>query len=275
VGAVASAPGSDPILVGAGAIAGCESSNDEATAALVAAVPGTVFTVGDNAFPSGSLQDFEDCYGPSWGAFLDRTRPAVGTHEYQTPGAAGYFDYFGNAAGKPKKGYYAYNLGQWRIYVLNANCSQIGGCSRGSPQERWLRADLKAHPKACIGAYWQLARFSSGRFGDDSRVEAFWKDLYQYGAEFVINGHDHNYQRYAPMDPTGRSDPTGGIREFIVGTGGYGHTRVQPGPIPNREVANDQTYGVLRLMLHKDSYEWQFLATGDASFTDSGAEACH
>jgi hypothetical protein len=265
----------DPVLVGAGAIASCGSTNDEETAQIVKTVPGTVFTVGDNAFDAGTLEQFQDCYGPSWGAFLDRTRPAVGTREYVTPDASGYFAYFGAAAGPINKGYYAYDLGKWRIYVLNSNCSKVGGCQAGSPQEAWLRADLKAHPSSCIGAYWQIARFSSGRFGDDPKMQPFWQDLYDHGAEFVINGHDHNYQRYAPMTPKGVLDQARGIREFIVGTGGNGHTSLTTQNPGIREAGTDLAYGVLQLTLHPTGYEWRFLATPKAPFEDSGAASCH
>jgi hypothetical protein len=265
----------DPVLVGAGAIASCGSTNDEATAQILSTVEGTVFTVGDNAFDAGSLQEFQNCYGPSWGAFLDRTRPAAGNRDYITPDAAGYFAYFGSAAGPIDKGYYAYDLGKWRIYVLNSNCTKVGGCAAGSAQETWLRADLDAHPNSCIGAYWQTARFSSGRFGDDPRMQPFWQDLYDHGAEFVINGHDHNYQRYAPMTPLGEVDRAKGIREFIVGTGGNGHTSLSTTTPTIREAASDLAYGVLRITLHETGYEWQFLATSKAPFTDSGAESCH
>lgn len=264
----------DPVLVGAGAIASCGSTNDEATAQILSTVAGTVFTVGDNAFDSGTIEEFRTCYGPSWGAFRDRTRPAAGNREYLTTDAAGYFAYFGSAAGAPGKGYYAYNLGRWRIYVLNSNCSKVGGCGVGSPQETWLRNDLRTHPKACIGAYWQAARFSSGRFVDDGRMQPFWQDLYDHGAEFVINGHDHNYQRYAPMTPAGTVDRVQGIREFIVGTGGNGHTSLGS-PAARREAASDEAYGVLRMTLHASGYEWQFLATATAPFEDAGAESCH
>lgn len=265
----------DAVLVGAGAIASCASANDEATAEILSTVPGTVFTVGDHAYPSGTANEFAACYGASWGVVRDRTRPAVGTRDYVTADAAGYFGYFGAAAGAPDKGYYAYNLGTWRIYVLNSNCAKVGGCGKGSPQEFWLRADLRAHPDACIGAYWQTARFSSGRFADDVRMEPFWADLYASGAEFVINGHDHNYQRYAPLTPAGKVDRATGIREFIVGTGGNGHTALSTAGAENREAGSDQAYGVLRLTLHPTGYEWQFLATPKAPFTDSGAESCH
>lgn len=266
---------SDPVLVGAGAIASCASKNDDETALLVQSIPGTVFTVGDNVFNSGSRAEFDACYDPTWGAFRDRTRPAVGSRDYQTDGASGYFSYFGLAAGQPSKGWYAYDLGSWRIYVLNSNCTKIGGCERGSPQERWLRADLAAHRNACVGAYWQSARFSAGRFGDDPHVQPFWDDLYAAGAEFVLSGHDHNYQRFAPLTPDGRVDRTKGIREFIVGTGGAGHTSIVSDPTGRREAGTDGAFGVLRLTLHPTGYEWQFVATPKAPYTDAGAASCH
>jgi len=265
----------DAVLVGAGNIAGCRVSNDVATAQIVNSVPGTVFTVGDAAGDSGTSDEYRDCYGRAWGGFLDRTRPSPGTRDYRTPAAAGYFGYFGARAGAPDRGYYAYDLGSWRIYVLNSNCTKVGGCGKGSPQEKWLLADLAANPRTCIGAYWQEARFSSGRFGNEAGLQPFWVDLYNHGAEFVINGHDHNYQRYAPQTPAGKADSAKGIREFIVGTGGNGHTSLMPDPIPNREVSNDTAFGVLKLTLHASGYEWQFLSTARTSFTDSGAERCH
>lgn len=275
-GLAASADGSpDGVLVGAGNIASCRSTNDDATAKLVASVAGTVFTLGDASGDRGAPADYRSCYGPTWGAFLDRTRPAIGSGDYGTPGAAGYFGYFGSVAGDPPAGWYAYNLGSWRIYVLNSSCTLIGGCGKGSPEEQWLLADLTANPHACVGAYWQKARFSSGRFGDDRSFQAFWTDLYDHGAEFVINGHDRNYQRYAPQTPTGKADPAAGIREFVVGTGGNGHTPVQPDPVPNREAANDTAYGVLRLTLQPGGYEWQFLSTPKTAYTDSGSDSCH
>jgi hypothetical protein len=265
----------DPVLIGAGAIASCSSTNDEATAAIVSQTPGTVFTVGDNALPTGSADDYAKCYDPTWGAFLERTRPAAGSRDYFSAGADGYFGYFGAAAGDPAQGYYAYNLAKWRIYVLNSNCTKIGGCQRGSPEETWLRNDLRTHPAACIGAYWQSPRFSSGRFGDDARVKPFWDDLYEAGAEFVIGGHDRNYQRFVPMTSTGDVDKPHGIRAFVVGTGGAGHTALQSDLTGRREAGTDTSFGVLRLTLHPTGYEWQFMATPDAPYQDAGAAGCH
>jgi hypothetical protein len=202
----------------------------------------------------------------------------VGNHEYITPGAAGYFDYFngvGNAlgrAGDRSKGYYSYDVGAWHLIALNSNCSPVGGCGTGSPQERWLRADLAAHPKACTLAYWHHPRFSSGQYADNPALQPLWQALYDYRAEIVLNGHDHNYQRYALQDPAGRADANG-IREFVVGTGGKNHYAADPPPVANREVADGQTYGVLKLTLHAQNYDWRFVPES-GSFTDSGSGSC-
>ena len=227
-GPAAAQVGGDPVLVGAGDIGSCRSEGDEATADLIAGIEGTVATFGDNAYPRGTAADFARCYDPSWGPFKDRTKPSPGNHEYETAGASGYFDYFGSAAGEPGKGYYAYDLGSWRVISLNSNCSSlVGGCGPGSPQEQWLKAELAAHSNACTLAYWHHPRFSSGVHGDESFVAPFWDDLYQAGAEVVLNGHEHVYERFAPQNPSGQTDSAQGIRQFIVGTGGAEFTELQ------------------------------------------------
>ncbi|MCH7718695.1 MAG: metallophosphoesterase, partial [Chloroflexi bacterium] len=153
------------MLVGAGDIASCASSGDEATADLLDGIAGTVVTFGDNAYQSGTESEFADCYEPTWGRHKARTRPAPGNHDYITPGASGYFEYFGAAAGDPSKGYYSYDLGAWHVIAINSNCSQVGGCDAGSPQEQWLRADLAESPTSCTVAYWHHPRFSSSLHG--------------------------------------------------------------------------------------------------------------
>ena len=263
-----------PVLVGAGDIAACDSPGDEATAALLDRIPGTVFTTGDNAYPSGRPADFANCYEPSWGRHKARTRPSLGNHEYDTGRASGYFSYFGAAAGEPDRGYYSYDLGAWHIVVLNSNCSEyrVGGCGVGSAQERWLRADLAAHRNSCILAYWHHPRFTSTNPGNDQRMQPFWQALYDYGAEVVLNGHTHNYERFAPQDAQGRATPNG-IREFIVGTGGSELHRFNS-PIANSEARNDNTFGVLKLTLHPMSYDWQFIPVAGQTFTDAGSASC-
>ena len=264
-----------PVLVGAGDISSCDNNNDEAMALVLDGIPGTVFTLGDNAYPDGTAADFANCYDPTWGRHKARTRPAVGNHDYLTTGASGYFDYFGAAAGDPSQGYYSYNLGAWHLIALNSNCSDVGGCGAGSPQEAWLRADLAAHPATCTLAYWHHPLFNSGIHGNHTFMQAIWQALYDYGADVVLNGHDHNYQRFAPQDPSGVADPAHGIQEFVVGTGGKSLYSFPGATTANTEVRNDQTYGVLKLTLSTTSYSWQFIPVAGQTFTDSGSAPCH
>ena len=262
-------------LVAAGDIATCSSDFDEATAHLVDGIPGLVAPLGDLAYEFGSTEDFANCYGPTWGRHKDRTRPALGNHEYLTPGAAGYFDYFGPAAGDPSQGYYSYDYGAWHVVVLNSNCEQLGGCQAGSSQEQWLRADLAASHAFCTLAYWHHPRFSSSDHGNDPAVAPLWQALYDDGAEVVLVGHDHDYERFAPQTADGIADPARGIREFVVGTGGRSHYPIVRTLEPNSEARNDDTYGVLRLTLRSGSYEWQFIPQEGYPFTDSGSAPCH
>jgi hypothetical protein len=272
---VGTASSSVPVLVGAGDIASCDNlAGAEATAKLLDSIPGTVFTAGDDAYPDGSAEDFARCYDPTWGRHRARTRPSPGNHDFHTAHGAAYFRYFGAAAGEPGQGYYSYDLGSWHVIVLNSDCADVGGCQVGSPQERWLRQDLAAHPARCTVAYWHHPLFSSGRHGNDPEVKPFWQDLYQAGADLVINGHDHDYERFAPQDPDGRADPARGIREIIVGTGGKNH-RPFGVPKPNSEVRNADTFGVLKITLHDGSYDWQFIPEAGKTFTDSGSGTCH
>jgi hypothetical protein len=269
-------PSGSEILVGAGDIAVCGSTADDATAALLDGIPGTVFTLGDNAYPNGSATDYANCYNPSWGRHKARTRPSPGNHEYQTAGAAGYFGYFGSAAGQAGQGYYSYDLGSWHIIVLNSNsnCTTIS-CSAGSPQEQWLRQDLAANTKACTLAYWHHPRFNSGSdHGNSTAVAPFWDALYEFNAEIVLNGHEHVYERFGPQTPNAVADAARGIREFIVGTGGASHYTFGPAK-PNSEVRNSTADGVLKLTLKPNGYDWQFVAAGGATFTDSGSGSCH
>ena len=263
------------VLVGAGDIADCKSlSGAEATAKLLDRTPGTVMAVGDLAYPDGSKENFT-CYEKTWGRARSRTRPSPGNHEFHAVGATPYFDYFGAAAGDPKTGYYSYELGSWHIIVLNSECKDVGGCEAGSPQEKWLRADLASHPVACTLAYWHKPLFSSGSaHGNDLTMKPLWDALYEGNADVVINGHDHDYERFAPQTPDGASDPGRGIREFVVGTGGKSH-RPFSEPKPNSEVRDATAFGVLKLTLKSKSYDWQFIPEEGKSFTDSGSSACH
>lgn len=264
------------VLVGAGDIASCSSTGDEATATLLDTIGGGVFTLGDNAYSSGTSTEFTNCYGPTWGraSIKDRTRPAPGNHDYGTVGATGYYGYFGTAAGDPTKGYYAYDAGTWRVYVLNSNCSIIA-CAAGSAQEQWLRGDLAANPRACVVAMWHHPRFSSGTsHGSSTTVQALYQALYEYNAEIVLSGHEHNYERFAPQTATGVADAARGIVEFVVGTGGVGHYAFGT-PIANSVVRNSTSFGVLRLALSANAWSFQFLPVAGQTFTDSGSGTCH
>lgn len=265
------------VLIAAGDIANCNIlGGAEATAKVVEAVPGTVAAIGDLAPPDGSAQAFANCYEKTWGAFKSRTRPALGNHEYHAAGAVPYFDYFGAAAGERGKGYYSYELGGWHVISLNGECKEIGGCGKGSVEESWLREDLRAHPAACTLAYWHEPLFSSGAaHGNNAAYRDFWEDLYQANATIVLNGHDHDYERFAPQDPAGRPDAKRGIREFVVGTGGNHQRPFSSQPQPNSEMRMTGTFGVLKLTLYAHGYQWQFLSEAGKNFTDSGAGKCH
>ena len=266
----------DPVLVGAGDISSCDQTRDEATAQLLDGIAGTVFTLGDNVYQDGTLAQFNECYRPTWGRHKDRTRPSPGNHDYHTSGATGYYTYFGAMASPLDinctsncKGYYSYNLGDWHIVVLNSEINH----STGSAQEQWLRADLATNQSTCTLAYWHKPRFSSSRHGNNSGVQPFWQALYDYGADVVLNGHDHTYERFASQNPSGQADPLRGIREFIVGTGGadlYSFSTIRP----NSEVRNNTTWGVLKLTLHPTSYDWEFIPVAGQTFRDSGTGDC-
>jgi acid phosphatase type 7 len=263
------------ILVGAGDIADCiDLAGAEATAKLLDRIPGTVMAVGDLAYPDGSKENFT-CYDKTWGRARSRTRPAPGNHEFHSSGATPYFDYFGALAGDARTGYYSYDLGAWHIIVLNSECKDAGGCEAGSPQEKWLRADLASHPVACTLAYWHKPLFSSGSaHGNDLTVKPLWDALYEANADVVVNGHDHDYERFAPQTPGGAPDSARGIREFVVGTGGKNH-RPFSEPKRNSEVRDATAFGVLKLTLKSKSYDWQFIPEWGKTFTDSGRGACH
>lgn len=272
----------DPVLAAAGDIACAPGDKETATACaqkatsdlLVAMQPTVVASLGDHQYDVGSLAQFNGSFDPTWGRVKPLIRPAIGNHEIKSdPKAGGYYSYFGAAAGDPAKGYYSYDLGTWHVVVLNGNCTTVGGCGKGSPQENWLRADLAAHPAACTLAYWHQPRFSSGKHGNDPRYSAFWRALSAAGADVVLNGHDHGYERFAPMLPSGARDKAKGIRQFVVGTGGshYGPwSSIQP-----NSLVRSQTYGVLKMTLRAGSYNWKFVPVAGETFTDKGRGYCH
>ncbi|MBY8871963.1 DNRLRE domain-containing protein [Micromonospora sp. PLK6-60] len=262
----------DNVLLNAGDISACSTTGAEQTAQIIAREPGTVMAGGDLT-DSGTAAQLANCYGPTWGRFKDRTKPILGNHDYITAGATPTFNYFGSVL-PPGKGYYSFDKAGWHIIVLNSNCSQVGGCQAGSPQERWLRADLATHPARCTLAQYHHPLFSSaGR--TSSNVRPLFQALYDAGAEIVINGHNHQYERFAPQNPAGVADPTRGIREWVVGTGGRPLRSTFPSPAANSQVKNGNTFGVLRLTLSPSSYTWQFLPVAGGTFTDSGTGSCH
>jgi hypothetical protein len=262
-------PGS-VVFVGAGDIADCGTTTDEATAQLLDVIPGTVFAAGDNAYPAGRAIDYTNCYEPTWGRHKARTRPTPGNHDYHTLGAADYFAYFGANAGPAGLGYYSYDLGDWHVISLNSEISM----SADSAQAQWLRADLAANTKQCTLAYWHKPLFSSGFHGSLSGSGPLWAALYEYNAEVVVVGHDHNYERFAPQTATGVADPARGLRQFVVGTGGT-DLRSMGTPIANSEVQNSTTHGVLKLTLYSSRYEWEFIPVAGKTFADSGSGNCH
>jgi hypothetical protein len=268
-------PTGDPVLVGAGDIVDCGSGGDEATATLLDGIEGTVFTVGDNAYERGSAEEFRDCYEPSWGRHRDRTRPAPGNHDWGTRGLAGYRDYFGDAAAGPGgSSWYSYELGAWHVIVLDSECDKVDGCGPDSPQGEWLAADLAASQATCTIAIFHIPRFSSGEeHGNDPDMDAFWRPLYAAGVDVIVNGHDHDYERFAPQDPDGREDRAAGIRQFVVGTGGTA-LRTFDTPVANSELRASVAHGVIALTLHPSSYDWAFISAGNA-FGDHGTANCH
>jgi hypothetical protein len=273
----AAVPQPDAVLVGAGDIASCDDlAGAEATAKLIEKIPGTVFAAGDLAYPDGSEEQFAKCYDPTWGRFKDRTRPSPGNHEYHVGGASAYSRYFGAAAGDSKKGYYSYELGAWHIVVLNSECKEVGGCDAASPEGQWLKQDLAEHSAECTLAYWHKPLFSSGeKHGNDLEMKPFWQTLYAANADLVINGHDHDYERFAPQDPDAKADSARGIREFVVGSGGKNSHRTFGPSKPNSESRNADTFGVLKLTLHPQGYDWEFVPQAGKTFTDSGSGVCH
>jgi hypothetical protein len=259
-------PATTQVFVGAGDIAMCDA-NSEATAKLLDGIGGTVFALGDQAYFHGSADEFRRCYDPTWGRHKSRTRPVPGNHEYESPGAAPYFAYFGANAGPAGLGYYSFDIGSWHAIALNSNI----GVNAGSAQAAWLRGDLATSGARCTIAYWHHPLFTSGPDGSSPEMRDVWRLLYDAGAEVVLNGHEHLYERFAPQDPNGAADAARGIRELIAGTGGavlYGPVTVQPNS--ERRLT---AFGVLKLSLQADAYQWEFIPVSGVG--DSGSGICH
>ena len=241
-----------------------------------------ILAIGDTQYECGGLEAFNQSYGPTWGqtGLKELTSPVPGEDEYLTTGGTGcsttpgggYFSYFGSAAGDPSKGYYSFDIGAWHIVALNSACGDIGGCGLRSPEYQFLQADLAAHPTACTLAYWHKPRFASSSGGGTRSVAKFWNALYAAGAEIVLGGNQHFYERFAPQTPSQEASAAG-IREFVVGTGGAGlyefrHVR------PNSEARSNRSYGVLKLTLGAADYTWEFITAAGEPFRDGGAASC-
>jgi hypothetical protein len=299
-------PVSDPVVAAAGDVVCGQLTSPRAPCAMLATSkavekidPDAVLVLGDTQYECGRLKDYQAFFTPSWGRFLDKIHPAIGDHEYHVsddkgnpclgapPGAPGYWAYFG-AAANPRDpscqvfcdGYYSFDLGSWHLIALNSNCGPVHGCGAASPQNQWLRADLASHPNTCTLVYMHHPLFSSGAHGNSPTTTAmvpFWETMYEAGVDVVLAGHDHDYERFAPQTPDGQLDNEQGIREFVVGTGGRNHDQVNDGKgrLPNSEVFNDETFGILRLDLHETSYDWRFVPVHGGVFTDAGKGKCH
>jgi hypothetical protein len=265
-------PSAPQVFVGAGDIAMCDQLDPaRQTGRLLQGIGGTVFALGDNAYFGGTAREYRDCYDTTWGSEKFRTRPVLGNHEYEGGNSGGpYFDYFGiNNAGFPGQGYYSFPLGpNWHAIALNSNIPMAESAAQG----QWLKADLAANPTKCTVAFWHHPLFTSAQNGPQVSTRDFWRILYDAGADVVLVGHDHVYERFAPQDATGRLDPARGMRQFVVGTGGamlYNFVTVAPNS--ERRI---RAYGVLKLTLESDSYQWQFIQT-DGGAGDSGTGQCH
>ncbi len=242
---------------------------------MIAQLPGAVATLGDTAYPRGTPDELRDCFAAAFGDVVDRIRYAVtGNHDDLTDAGAPLRDFLGEAASRDGRTYFSDELGSWHVVVLDANCRVVdGGCGPDSPQLEWLRADLEASDAACTIALWHQPRFSSGWHGNTDTVGPFWDALYAAGAEVVLNGHDHDYERFAPQDPSAAADPARGITEFVVGTGGGG-PRAFDEIQPNSAVRATEVFGALELTLGSGSWTYEFEST-TPGFADEGTGTCH
>lgn len=256
----------DPVIVAAGDIACGDSLIKLAseckhveTAKLIEEIdPNLVLTLGDIQYPTATKSLLENYYHPTWGRFKNITRPTIGNHELADSKATDYFNYFGELAGEFGLGYYSFDMGKWHLISLNSN-------TLTQAQLKWLQEDLQSHQSRCTLAYYHHPRFSSGMHGSDIRIDPLWQILQKNSVDLVLNGHDHTYERFAKID---------GMRQFIVGTGGrnlYGYKTIHP----SSEIRQNESFGVLKLTLKAESFDWEFVPIKGSSFTDSGSESCH
>jgi hypothetical protein len=288
------AAAADPVVYAAGDIA-CDpldpnynngngtatACRQRATASLITAPADVVLALGDLQYNAGSLANFQAVYSHSWGVFKSITLPVIGNHEGMAAAAGqGYCGYFGAAAHCNRNGtqagaaFYSVDVGTWHVVVINSNCAAAGGCGAGSPQYRWLQADLAAHPAVCTLAAWHHPRWSSGVNASNAFMQPIWQLLYTAGADLVLTGHHHHYERFAPLDGRGAVDASNGMREFVVGTGGADFMGLSGRIAPGSQIRQNTTFGVLRLVLHSTSYDWQFLPVAGRTFRDSGSQSC-
>ncbi len=274
---VAGPPASSVSIVAAGDIA-CDPAHNvgqpidceqAATADLIGQLnPTAVLTLGDNQYQVNALSAYQSVFAPTWGHYKSIIYPTIGNHEYLTPGAAGYFAYFGFPP------YYSYDLGAWHIISLDSSCHYVGGCQAGSPQERWLLADLAAHPNVCTLVTYHEPSWSSGQHGDASQMTTIWADLVAAHVDVVLSGHNHDYERFVPLDAAGSPDPAGPM-EFVVGTGGKSDYAFTNPPLTGEVVRADKTFGLLDMTLGPSSFSWSFVPVAGGTFTDSGSASCH
>jgi hypothetical protein len=265
--------GDAPVVVAAGDIAcppkrlpGPGVCQQEATAETVESLhPTAVLALGDLQYETGDAANFTGSYEKSWGRFKSITHPAPGNHDWANPSLLGYRQYWpGFVDAAKRQTWYSFDVGSWHVVALDSNCRSVGGCQAGSPQETWLRADLSAHRSKCVLAFWHHPRWSSGLHGSDPGYDAFWAALAKAGADVVLSGHDHDYERFAPDR---------GVRQFVVGTGGRNLYPVLR-TAPRSEVHNTSTFGVLELRLGDGSYTWRFVPSAGGTFTDEGSANC-
>jgi len=273
------APAPTPVvLIGAGDISVCGNSGANRTAELIERLvdrypDAAVFTAGDNAQTMGTLDEYTQCFRPSWGRFQERIHPSPGNHDWFTDNGIPYFTYFGDQAGQPGLGYYSYDLGDWHIVSLNSNCDTVG-CDAESGQAGWLRTDLQENGQRCTLLYWHHPLWSSGKVEISTAGSAFWRIASEFGVEMVVNGHDHHYERFAPLDREGQVDRNAGTRLFIVGTGGAWLFDVNQ-PSPATEALDNSTHGVILFLLYPGRYDWMFIPVDAGGFTDTGSGICH
>ncbi|MEY4730507.1 MAG: hypothetical protein RL020_1665 [Pseudomonadota bacterium] len=265
----------------AGDIADCrnktpaKSSAAQTAAQLETLLPTTtntsIITLGDHVYENGTAQEYSDCYAPTWGRFKEKTFPAPGNHDYNTPMASGYYDYFGARAGPARRGYYSFDVAGWHVISLNSNIAD----DNGMEQIKWLREDLAANKSQCTIAYWHHPLFTSGLRGNNRMMKSAWKILHEANADIVLTAHDHHYERFAPQDAEGRADGARGLTEFLVGSGGANLSTIVDPPRQNSEAQIIGTFGILRLDLQEGQYAWEFIPVAGSAARDSGVGSCH